>query len=57
MASRIGGIPELVAHERNGLLFEAGSVEGLAHALERLEQLAGNQQFEPRTHHFRKRRQ
>ena len=36
VASNIGGIPELVAHERNGLLFEAGDVDGLRHALLRL---------------------
>lgn len=36
VASNIGGIPELIDHERNGLLFEPGDVEGLAHALQRL---------------------
>jgi GT2 family glycosyltransferase/glycosyltransferase involved in cell wall biosynthesis len=36
IASRTGGIPELVAHGRNGLLFEPGDVEGLHQALARL---------------------
>lgn len=36
VASRIGGIPELVRHNENGLLFEAGSVAGLAEQLQRL---------------------
>jgi GT2 family glycosyltransferase/glycosyltransferase involved in cell wall biosynthesis len=36
IASHIGGIPELVTNERNGLLFEPGSVDGLRHAIERL---------------------
>jgi GT2 family glycosyltransferase/glycosyltransferase involved in cell wall biosynthesis len=36
VASRIGGIPELVVDGRNGLLFEAGDVDGLRRALERL---------------------
>jgi GT2 family glycosyltransferase len=36
VASRIGGIPELVEHERNGLLFEPGDVADLARQLSRL---------------------
>jgi GT2 family glycosyltransferase len=36
IASRTGGIPELVAHGRNGLLFELGDVGGLHQALVRL---------------------
>jgi len=36
VASRIGGIPEVVADERNGLLFEPGSAADLARSLERL---------------------
>ena len=36
VASRVGGIPELVADERTGLLTEFGDVDGLAEALERL---------------------
>jgi GT2 family glycosyltransferase/glycosyltransferase involved in cell wall biosynthesis len=36
VASRIGGIPEIVRHGRNGLLFDAGDVDGLTGALERL---------------------
>lgn len=36
VASRVGGIPELIADERTGLLTEFGDIEGLADALERL---------------------
>jgi GT2 family glycosyltransferase/glycosyltransferase involved in cell wall biosynthesis len=36
VASRIGGIPEVVADGRNGLLFRAGDAADLAGALERL---------------------
>lgn len=36
VASRIGGLPELVQHERDGLLFEPGSAEALQAALQRL---------------------
>src|SRR5262249_41248696 len=36
VASRIGGIPELVADGRNGLLFEPGNAADLARAIERL---------------------
>ena len=36
VASNIGGIPELVAPDRNGLLFEPGDVDGLRRALLRL---------------------
>jgi glycosyltransferase involved in cell wall biosynthesis len=33
VASRVGGIPEMVEDDRSGLLFTAGDEEGLAHAL------------------------
>lgn len=36
IASRVGGIPELVGHDHNGLLFEPGDVDGLVHAITRL---------------------
>jgi GT2 family glycosyltransferase len=36
VASRIGGIPELVTHGRNGLLFDPGNAGDLGRALERL---------------------
>lgn len=36
VGSRIGGIPELVDEGRTGLLYEAGNVDQLAHALDRL---------------------
>ena len=36
VASRVGGIPEIVEHGRNGLLFEPGSVDDLERALRRL---------------------
>jgi glycosyltransferase involved in cell wall biosynthesis len=36
VASRLSGIPELVEHERNGLLFTPGRAEELADALARL---------------------
>ncbi len=36
VASRIGGIPELVVHEHTGLLFEPGNAEDLAGSLARL---------------------
>ena len=36
VASNIGGMPELIEAERNGLLFEPGDVDGLALALKRL---------------------
>lgn len=36
VATKAGGIPELVMHGENGLLVEAGDVDGLAAALERL---------------------
>jgi len=37
LASRSGGVPELVRDGRNGFLFEPGQVESLAQAIERLE--------------------
>ena len=36
VASNIGGIPDLIEHERNGLLFEPGDVDGLRRTLLRL---------------------
>jgi glycosyltransferase involved in cell wall biosynthesis len=36
IATRVGGIPDLVEHERTGLLFEAGDVVRLADLIERL---------------------
>ena len=36
VASRVGGIPEIIEHERNGLLFEPGDDRALAEALSRL---------------------
>ena len=36
VGSNIGGTPELLEHERNGLLFEPGDVNGLRQALMRL---------------------
>ena len=36
VASRVGGTPELVRAEQNGLLFEVGDAPGLAGALRRL---------------------
>ncbi len=36
VATRHGGIPEAVAHERTGLLVDEGDIEGLADALSRL---------------------
>jgi len=36
VASNIGGNPELVRHDDNGLLFEAGDASNLAHQLDRL---------------------
>jgi glycosyltransferase involved in cell wall biosynthesis len=36
VATRVGGVPETVAHEVNGLLVETGNIEQLARAIERL---------------------
>lgn len=36
VASRVGGVPEIVEHGVHGLLFESGSVEAAASALDRL---------------------
>lgn len=41
VASRIGGLPEQVAHEKRGLLFPPGDAEALAGALRRLHSNAG----------------
>jgi glycosyltransferase involved in cell wall biosynthesis len=40
IASRIGALPEIVEHERNGLLVPPADVELLAEALERLQDVA-----------------
>ena len=49
IASNLGGMSEVIKHEKNGLLFEAGDVAGLASSIERvaidrklLKQLADN---------------
>jgi sugar transferase (PEP-CTERM/EpsH1 system associated) len=49
VASRVGGIPEVIEHERNGLLFESGNEAALGNAIESLlmspdlaRRLAGN---------------
>jgi glycosyltransferase involved in cell wall biosynthesis len=36
IASNLGGMAEIVQHEENGLLFEPGSVAGIAGSIERL---------------------
>jgi glycosyltransferase involved in cell wall biosynthesis len=36
VASNVGGIPEIVEHEVNGLLVEAGNAQGFSDAIERL---------------------
>src|SRR5439155_1670267 len=36
VATRVGGIPDLVQYESNGLLVEPGDTDGLAHALVRI---------------------
>lgn len=36
VGSRVDGIPRVILHEQNGLLFESGDVDGLAAAMERL---------------------
>jgi glycosyltransferase involved in cell wall biosynthesis len=41
VASRVGGIPEIISHEHNGLLVEPGNAQALADALLRLYQDAG----------------
>lgn len=38
VASRVGGIPDIIQHENNGLLFEAGDVAALAQQIERMLQ-------------------
>ena len=36
VASRVGGIPELIQHEQTGLLIEPGNIEEMASAIQRL---------------------
>jgi len=36
VASNTGGIPEIVTHEKNGLLFESGSVKSLCEAIRKI---------------------
>lgn len=38
IASRVGGIPEIVEHEHNGLLFDPGNAADLAQSIERIYQ-------------------
>jgi glycosyltransferase involved in cell wall biosynthesis len=38
VASRSGGIPSIVDHGRNGLLFEENDLDGLIHGIERLRE-------------------
>lgn len=35
VAARVGGVPEMVHHEQNGLLFDSGNVDALAGTVER----------------------
>lgn len=43
VASKVGGIPDLVQHEKEGLLFEPGSKDDLK---EKLERLIGDREFQ-----------
>jgi glycosyltransferase involved in cell wall biosynthesis len=36
VTSRVGGIPDVIRHDRNGLLIEPGDIDALAESLERL---------------------
>ena len=36
VGARAGGIPDIIQHDRNGLLVEAGDARGLADAIERV---------------------
>jgi sugar transferase (PEP-CTERM/EpsH1 system associated) len=36
VATRVGGVPEVIAHEQSGLLVESGDVAGIAHCLRRM---------------------
>lgn len=45
VASDVGGIPEVIQHSANGLLFRPGDEHGLARCL---EQLAGNRELQSR---------
>lgn len=38
IASRIGGLPEMIEHEVSGLLFEPGDIEGLLRAIRRVSE-------------------
>lgn len=42
IASRIGGIPEIVLHEKTGFLFESRDMEGLAAALTHADKITNN---------------
>jgi glycosyltransferase involved in cell wall biosynthesis len=42
IASRMGGLPELVEHGRTGLLFPAGDAEALAECLRQISQKEAN---------------
>lgn len=43
LASRIGGLPEMVAHGKNGLLIDAGNVDAWIHALRTFVQLSDSE--------------
>lgn len=43
VASRVGGIPEIITDESQGILFEAGNAKALAHALEKAIDIAGSE--------------
>jgi len=36
IASRLGGVPEIVAHEKTGLLFKPGNISELCRSIQRL---------------------
>ena len=36
VASRVGGVPDLIHHDHNGLLFDAGDLQQCVHQLQRL---------------------
>lgn len=40
IGAEIGGIPEMITHDKTGLLFESGDVGSLAKAITRMEQMA-----------------
>jgi glycosyltransferase involved in cell wall biosynthesis len=44
IASRVGGIPEIISHDENGLLFASEEIEALAQAIWRLADDAAKRQ-------------